>query len=93
MQSTAEAKQGAAGQSDGKAAQNDAGQGTAAARPSIRQHSGGYATTGAARRDWRNDMEPMTMADCGRWTFDVDDPRAWDGTWDEDEDEDEEADE
>ena len=40
-------------------------------------------------------MEPMTIADCGRWTFDVDDPRAWDGTWDEDEDdgdEDEEGD-
>lgn len=38
-------------------------------------------------------MEPMTMMDCGRWTFDVDDPRAWDGTLDEDdEDEDGEGD-
>lgn len=35
-------------------------------------------------------MEPMTMADCGRWTFGVDDPRAWDGTWDDGDDEDEE---
>lgn len=34
------------------------------------------------------------MTDCGRWTFDVDDPRAWDGTLDEDdEDEDGEGDE
>ena len=37
-------------------------------------------------------MEPMTMADCGRWTFDPDDPRAWDGALDED-DEEEEGDE
>lgn len=84
-----------AGQSGAMAKRGSAWHGGAAARPSIRQHSGGYATTGAARRDWRDDMEPMTIMDCGRWTFDVDDPRAWDGTLDEDDedDEDEEADE
>ena len=65
-------------------------QGKAARRQSGDWHRDGKAEHLAAQRDWRDDMEPMTMADCGRWTFGVDDPRAWDGTWDDGDDEDEE---